>query len=168
MSIFSDAAKLALKGLKAAGLGIIEELFPGRSDSPEKLKAKMAMQDAIHNFELESQRIDLERDQLDSKREAEWNRRTEALEGTANDLKGIKFFGPLVIFMRGAFRPLFTYLVAYFDIMWFSGKWEKPEPDFLLVINLVVLVFWFGERALKNLMPVFGRFIQTKNGGGGE
>jgi len=114
---------------------------------------------------------------------ARWNEQEEifyerikAMEGTASDLLQLPVIGRIVIFLRGIQRPLWGFLVLYMDLMIFSGKWSisriaaaNPEiaPDLvslIWLINLVVLAFLFGERAVKNVMPFFERFMAVKTG----
>ena len=101
-----------------------------------------------------------------NKQEQMFNERTIALEGTAGDLKSVPFVGPILIFLRGAFRPLFAYLVAYFDWAYFiSGMtWTDKQESLLYAVNLLVLAFFFGERAIKNVMPVITQMFAAKNG----
>lgn len=88
--------------------------------------------------------------------EMEFSRRTSAMEGTASDLQHFGFLGKVVVFARGMFRPLFSYCVAYWDWVYFVSErtWTDQQQTLLLTVNLIVLVFYFGERAVKNLAPV--------------
>ena len=82
---------------------------------------------------------------------------TKEMEGTASDLKDVPFLGPIIIFLRGAFRPIFAYFTMYLDFMWFTtdtGHWSDQQNTAMIVINIIVLVFFFGERTVKNLMPL--------------
>lgn len=94
------------------------------------------------------------------------NKRIADLEGTASDLKAIPFFGTLVLFARGMQRPIWGYVVMWGDYMWFSGQWvlEDQQHSALWVINLLVLGFLFGERAVQNLAPLITEMIKAKKG----
>jgi len=97
--------------------------------------------------------------------EAAFNKRTIELEGTASDLKTIPFIGGLVIFLRGAFRPLFAYGTGYIDWVYFTTDttaWGPQHETLLISINLLVLVFFFGERAMKNVMPLITGALMAK------
>ena len=97
--------------------------------------------------------------------EATFNKRTIDLEGTASDLKSIPYVGALIIFLRGAFRPLFAYGTAYIDWVYFTTDttdWPQQQQTLLISINLLVLVFFFGERALKNVMPLITSALMAK------
>ncbi len=99
--------------------------------------------------------------------EAEFNSRMIAMEGSMQDLKAVPFVGAFIIFLRGCFRPLCGYCTLYADWMWFSGSWVTTEQmsKVLLMINLIVLTFYFGERTIKNLMPLFEPILLQWVGG---
>ena len=68
-------------------------------------------------------------------------------EGTAKDVPWIVFT------LRSMIRPCFTILVGYFDYIFFTGgttTWNPEAITLLKAINVIVLVFWFGERAVAN------------------
>lgn len=68
-------------------------------------------------------------------------------EGEAKDLH------PLVNAFRSLIRPLFTIAVAYWDWLYFTTTASSMDPErlaLLKTINLIVLFFWFGERAVTN------------------
>mgnify|MGYP001048627781 CR=1 FL=1 len=77
-------------------------------------------------------------------------------EGSAEDYTKIPLFGPLLLLLRGIVRPGVTAAVIYFDSQYFtvvkSGAeaWPDGVAQILLWMNVLVLGFWFGERALKN------------------
>ena len=87
------------------------------------------------------------------------------------------WLGRIVIFLRGAQRPIWGYFVLVMDIMVFSGRWnlvklaEQTKTASMVdiqsafwIINFLVLGFLFGERAVKNVMPL----LQKQMGGGGS
>ena len=96
--------------------------------------------------------------------EAAFNERTIAMEGTAKDLQAVPYVGAVIIFMRGAFRPLFAYMTGYLDFVYLTQgmSWTERQETLLLAINLLVLVFFFGERAMKNIMPLITNAFVAK------
>lgn len=90
--------------------------------------------------------------------------RISQLEGTASDLKSVPFVGPLVLFLRGLQRPLWGYATLFMDYMWFS-EWTtltSKQESALMAINILVLGFLFGERAIKNVMPLITKLFEAK------
>jgi len=77
-------------------------------------------------------------------------------EGSADDYTKIRFFGPLLILIRGIVRPGVTAAVMYFDFKYFTviksgaDAWPAGMAQILMWMNIIVLSFWFGERAIKN------------------
>ncbi len=68
-------------------------------------------------------------------------------EGAAKDVPR------LIVILRAMIRPAFTILVGWFDFLFFTGQtstWAPEAIAMLKAINIIVLAFWFGERALKN------------------
>lgn len=105
-------------------------------------------------------------DEHDLERERMFNERTIQMEGTAKDLQALPIAGPIVIFLRGAFRPLFAYFTAYLDFRYYVGgmDWTDQQQTLLLTVNALVLTFFFGERALKNILPHVAQVFVAKNG----
>ena len=83
---------------------------------------------------------------------------------SAEDLNAIPVLGKLIIFLRGMQRPFWGFGVFYLDNRWFFSvdEFTDRQEITLLVINLLVLGFLFGERALKNLMPLFTKLLEAK------
>lgn len=74
-------------------------------------------------------------------------------EGAAKDISHIPVVGPLLTLLRAAIRPVFTMLVGYLDWIYFTAAvadWSEDQAALLKAINIIVLMFWFGERAVKN------------------
>ncbi|MCK4443813.1 MAG: hypothetical protein KAW09_04670, partial [Thermoplasmata archaeon] len=81
-------------------------------------------------------------------------------EGAAKDVPRF------IVVFRSSIRPLFTCLVGYFDWIFFTGSTTSWHPDaitFLKAVNILVLGFWFGERALKN-SGIVDILLKKKNG----
>lgn len=85
-------------------------------------------------------------------------------EGTSKDLKSIPVLGSIVLFLRGAQRPVWGFLTIYLDLRWFFGglTFTEQQQTALIVINVLVLGFLFGERALLNLEPLLTRLINKQ------
>ena len=120
-------------------------------------------------LKLELERLAFEKqkqaDAMMADAERQVTERISLLEGTATDLRSVPVIGPIMLFMRGAQRPVWGFAVLYADIMWFSGKWgvmTTQQESALWVINLLVLGFIFGERAVANLAPVIADIMTRR------
>jgi hypothetical protein len=140
-------------------VGFIRDRFPAKLSEAE-----------LAEIEAEADRRDMDKKERAEEWAAQQEQRffdfTRDMEGTASDLKQVPFLGPIIIFLRGAFRPVFSYFTMYLDYRWFvhdTSKWTEQQMTAMIVINLIVLVFFFGERAVKNLAPLIARVF----GGGG-
>ncbi|MFC1567333.1 hypothetical protein ACFL3R_00665 [Thermodesulfobacteriota bacterium] len=98
---------------------------------------------------------------LANQADAEFNARIKEMEGTAGDLKSVPVIGAVVIFLRGLQRPMWGFATLYLDYMSFSSSWKLTEKQdgILLAINFLVLGFLFGERAVKNVMPLISAYF---------
>ncbi len=66
-------------------------------------------------------------------------------EGAAKDVP------KLIVYFRSLIRPVFTCLVGYLDFLYFtSATMTGDQADLLKAVNIIVLTFWFGERAITN------------------
>ncbi len=136
----------------------IKEYFPPKATPEEAARLEMAIRQNAHQIELQVADQQLEQ-------QKEFNDRISELEGTAKDLQQFGWIGKIVIFLRGVQRPMWGYMVAYMDIMVYSGKWtiEKGtqlESSFW-IINFLVLGFLFGERAIKNIIPLVATYLKS-------
>ncbi len=123
----------------------------------EKQEAKALLLELQHKQEMEALKLSLETEQ-------EFNQRIKDLEGTASDLSQSGWMGKVVLFLRGAQRPVWGYFVAFMDYMVFAGRWslnanERLESAFW-IINFLVLGFLFGERAVKNVGPLVSKMMK--------
>jgi hypothetical protein len=137
-------------GLVAKGLDFINDRWPPDMSEGDRKQMEIVVKDMLHQQQLELMNAARQDEQA-------FNERTVQLEGTAGDLKAIPYVGGLIIFMRGAFRPLFSYMTMYIDYLYFvqdTTGWTDRQEALLLAINLLVLVFFFGERAMRNVMPL--------------
>lgn len=141
-------------GVFSGVAGLIEKYWPP-DVSPEK-RAEFDL--ALTRLQQE-QTIKLA--EIAQETDAEFNRRLRDMEGTANDLKAVPVIGHLLILLRGAQRPLWGMGALLFDYQVFSGAWtvEEHQNSILLAINLLVLGFLFGERAVRNVAPLLYQFF---------
>lgn len=119
--------------------------------SPTQLaEIEIKMADLLHEKEKEANRVLADAEQQLNKRIAEQ-------EGTAKDLMSLGgFFGKPIIFLRGLQRPVWGFATLYMDFKWFfeTSKMTEQQQTALIVINVLVLGFLFGERTIKNLQPL--------------
>ncbi|MBN1930730.1 MAG: hypothetical protein JW786_03885 [Desulfobacterales bacterium] len=98
--------------------------------------------------------------------EEEVNNQIESISNTTNDLKQLPRLGKIGLFLRGIQRPVWGFAVLYIDLMVFSGSggWkiedDSPLSATFLALNILVLGFLFGERAIKNLLPLFSKYMK--------
>lgn len=128
--------------------------FPPDLTPQERAEMEMGLEKLL----MDKQR---QADQVVAEAKAEFNQRIKDLEGTAADLKTIPIIGPLVIFLRGLQRPVWGFATLYFDYKWFveGDNWDEHKSLALIAINVLVLSFLFGERSLKNLLPLIDAIL---------
>lgn len=157
MSIFKKLLDGVTGGFVATAVDTLKEYFPADM-SPEQ-KASLALK----TKQLEAN-IQQQMDSAANVAEEVLTSRIAQLEGTASDLKCVPFVGPLVLFLRGLQRPLWGYATLFMDYMWFS-EWTtltSKQESALMAINILVLGFLFGERAIKNVMPLVTKLFEAK------
>ncbi len=161
MGMLSKVLDVASGGLAKQVIEAVQNYWPPEL-SPDK-KAELQLQ-------LQTLADARERATADAVNEAEKriNERVAQYEGTAADLRGMPLIGPLMLFVRGAFRPVCAYAVLVLDFKVFSGSWSLAQDSQLAsafwVINVLVLGFFFGERAVRNVMPLITETMARKNG----
>jgi len=140
-------------------IDVVKAYFPPSMSEAEKTQAELAMVKV--KSELEGKLNDTMQ-QI----QAGYEQRIRDLEGTAADLKTIPIIGNVVIFFRGMQRPLWGYAVLFLDYQVFAGEWVIVEGSrydtCFLIINLLVLGFLFGERAIQNVAPLIERLVAVK------
>ena len=164
-NLFGGAVKAVLNtvtgGLSGTILNIIDDVVPGGL-TPEQ---RAAVQERT-----ETELTKREENAHKAAGEAERNLtdRISKLEGTAKDLLQMPYIGRLIIFLRGAQRPMWGYGTLYMDFQVFSQTWPiQPGPVEVAfwTINFLVLGFLFGERAIKNVAPLVLQLLgRGKNG----
>ncbi|MCB1026110.1 MAG: hypothetical protein KDB79_17060 [Acidobacteria bacterium] len=124
---------------------IVDKIFPDKLNEAEKAEAKakaerivaetLLMKDgAFRNFVLD-------------------------YEGKAADLS------PTVQIIRSMVRPILTMMFSIvFSWMLLHPIDYKPEQiQVVFWIELIVLGFWFGDKATGNIIPAFAKFVEAKN-----
>jgi len=148
------------KGIAGTVMDAVEKYWPPDVSPEKKAEFQMAVTKEMHCHELAILEAAHKQDQ-------EFNQRIKDLEGTAADLKSIPILGTFMIFLRGCQRPIWGLATLAIDYMWFSGGWEIPDgsqkSNAFIAINVLVLGFLFGERAMQNVMPYIIQFFGVKN-----
>lgn len=139
--------------------GVMAYLPPDLSPT-QKAEIELKVQAMLHEKELETNK------QL-NEAAAQLDRRIAEQEGTAKDLLAMPLLGRLVLFLRGLQRPVWGFATIYMDYTWFFnndalGFSEKQETAMIL-INILVLGFLFGERTIKNLSPLIIKVFGATN-----
>ena len=158
MAIFDKLASLFGGGLVDSMLDTVKAYFPPGMTPQQEAELKLELERLA--FEKQKQA-----DAMLADAERQVTERISLLEGTATDLRSVPIIGPVMLFMRGAQRPAWGFAVLYADMMWFSGKWgvlTAQQESALWVINLLVLGFIFGERAVANLAPVISDIMSRR------
>ncbi|MGF1878104.1 hypothetical protein L4D77_22690 [Photobacterium frigidiphilum] len=156
MSILAKITDVIGGSLFGSVKELITDYFPPDM-SPEK---KAELRQKIDEMEFKKQIAILE---AAADAEKTLNQRIAEQEGTASDLKQLPIVGRIVLFLRGLQRPMWGFFVMYLDFEWFTKAptYTEQQQSALIVINLLVLGFLFGERTITNLKPliveVFGR-----------
>lgn len=146
-------------GLVSNIIDVAKSYFPQDMSDAQKMEAEMKMLQIKAGVDLQIQ------DMLNESERA-FNDRIIQMDGTAEQLKGIWFIGPAIILLRAIQRPIWGFGTLYMDWMVFSDSWKIPvdsrEDMCFLVINLIVLIFLFGEKAFKNIAPLIERLLAVR------
>jgi len=123
--------------------------FPPDLTPQQKLEAELAMERFLSEKEIQTNKILTDA-------AAQLDKRIAEQEGTASDLKGIPVLGPIILFLRGLQRPAWGFGTMYMDNRWFfdTGSFTEQQQTAMIIINVLVLGFLFGERTIKNLSPL--------------
>ncbi|MGY8897787.1 MAG: hypothetical protein ACKVI8_07115 [Paraglaciecola sp.] len=164
MSTLTSIANFLTGGFGEKIVEGIQAYFPPSLSDAEKANIELALKQQIHAATMDLQNAaQAERQQFDD--------RVKQLEGTASDLARFGWLGSIIMFLRGCQRPVWGYLTLYMDLCWFSGKWgalSSQQESAFWIVNLLVLGFLFGERAIKNLMPLITEFMKQRSSSKGE
>jgi hypothetical protein len=157
MSIFKKLLDGVTGGFVSTAVDTFKDYFPPDMSAEQ-----------IEDLELRTKKLqsDIQQQMDNASNIAEelLTNRISQLEGTASDLKSVPFVGPMVLFLRGLQRPLWGYATLFMDYMWFS-EWTtltSKQESALMAINILVLGFLFGERAIKNVMPLITKLFEAK------
>jgi hypothetical protein len=155
----------AVKGLGITLLEGIKAYFPPSMTPQERASIELALSKAASEREV------IIREAANAAT-TQFNERIKEMEGTASDLKSIPFLGAVILFLRGCQRPFWGFACAYFDWEWFTSPSPSTLTDrqqlALLFINILVLTFLFGERALQNLAPLIDKILVRFLGGASD
>lgn len=157
MSVFSKLTSFVTGGLFKEVKSLIQDYYP--PDMSPQQKAELERK--LSELEVSKQKVILE-NLADA--EKTLNTRISEQEGTASDLKQLPIIGRLVLFLRGVQRPLWGFFAMYLDYVWFttSPGYTEQQQTALIVINILVLGFLFGERTIKNLSPLIVKIFGPK------
>ena len=150
MSFFSGLADKLTGGLAGRVMDTVEKYFPPDLSPTDKAN----LQHAVQQLEAQERRA---AEAVEAAGEERFNARIKQMEGTAADLRTMPILGPLVIFLRGTQRPVWGFATLAMDWHWFTSSgtnFSEQQGTALIVINTLVLGFLFGERAVKNVMPL--------------
>lgn len=157
MGVLSKLMTLLSGGFSSKIVDTIRDYFPPSMTDKEKREFELKLMEI-------SQAQEIELLKAANTAEAEFNQRIKDMEGTAADLKQIPVLGSIILFLRGCQRPIFGFFTLLMDYLVFSGSWTIEQNSRLesafFAINLLVLGFLFGERAVKNVLPLFERYIK--------
>lgn len=150
MSFLSKIGNVLSGGIFSEAKELITDYFP--PDMNEQQKAEL-------NIRLEELAQKKQKQIMDAAADAEktLNQRISQHEGTAKDLLAMPVLGRCVIFLRGVQRPAWGFFTMYLDYVWLtsaSSAYTEQQQTALIVINMLVLGFLFGERTIKNLEPL--------------
>lgn len=153
--MFSKILNIFSGGLADTVMDGIKTYFP--PDMSDEQKAALNLE--LQKIELQKQ-AELTAAVAESERLV--NERIAQHEGTAKDLMALPVVGRIVIFARGCQRPIWGFATLWADLQWLSGSWgtlTERQESALWVINLLVLGFLFGERAVKNITPLISQYF---------
>lgn len=157
-SIFSGVKSLFSSGSDSIAGKIVDEVTKRLPMTTEqKAQLEIAVKEVTHKQALEVM-------QMLNDTEAQFNKRIADMEGTASDLKSVPIVGHIILLLRGAQRPIWGFGVLYFDSLLFLKRFTLNPDDLsgviLVVANVLVLGFLFGERAMKNVLPILMPWIE--------
>ena len=110
MSVFSKILDFVSGGIGEKIVETVQGQFPARMSEADRKKVEEAIRQAAREHETKLIAL-AQAEQL------EFNNRLRDLEGTATDLNASGIFGRIIIFLRGAQRPLWGYFVLFLDFM---------------------------------------------------
>jgi hypothetical protein len=149
--MFDKIIEFLTGGFATKLIDTVRGFFPPSMSEAEKKEFELKLMEITNQHDLELLR------EVNAA-EAEFNTRIKDMEGTASDLSKLPYLGSVILFLRGCQRPAFGILVLVMDYQVFSGGWNLSDGSRIesafFAINILVLGFLFGERAVKNIMPL--------------
>jgi len=151
-----------LGGLAETVVDVVAGQFPEKMSEAEKAKLTMAIK------KIESEK-EIEMMKTWNDQEKNFQDYTKEMEGTAKDLLAIPILGHVMVFLRASLRPTISALTIYADMMIWSGSWNLTVTaasnadqawSLLWMVNILVFSTLFGERAMKNILPLVERIIE--------
>jgi hypothetical protein len=124
----------------------------------QRAEIELKLQEQLHKKQVEANRV------LEDASKA-LDARIAEQEGTAKDLQQFGWVGKIIVFLRGVQRPAWGFGTFWLDVQWFFGEhleFTLTQERTLLVINILVLGFLFGERTMKNLTPLLTNIFGAK------
>ncbi len=124
--------------------------FPPDMSPQQKAEAELKISEMLNEKQREA-------NQALADAASQLDKRIAEQEGTAKDLLAMPVFGRIVLFLRGLQRPVWGFATMYMDQQWFfgdNGTFTEQQQTAMIVINVLVLGFLFGERTIKNLEPL--------------
>lgn len=169
MSFFGKIMNYLSGGVGDKIVDTVKDYFPPKMGEAERMQIEEAIRKTAREHELKL--IELAQAEQQS-----FEDRIKEMEGTAKDLQRFGFLGNLVVFLRGMQRPIWGFFVLYLDYSVFiAGKWPTGmesgteslgldlESAFWM-INFLVLGFLFGERAMRNVLPLLQQKLGANAG----
>lgn len=146
---------------KVTGIEDPQRAIDAISENPE---LALQLKSATMDYLIANREIDL-------KEQVEHNRHVAEMEGTARDLLAVPVLGHIMIFLRGSQRVLWGFGALYITLMSLAGGWsftktvigaqgeavvitDTQKMLLVIILDLLVLSVLFGERALKNVLPI--------------
>ncbi len=157
MSFFSKVVDFFSGGMGDKIVNTVKDYFPPDMSEKERAQLENAIRQSARDHELKLTALAQEET-------AKFNQRIKEMEGTTKDLKQFGWIGSIVIFLRGLQRPFWGFGTFYLDIVWLFGTntFSEKQELALVLINVLVLGFLFGERAMKNVAPLLARIAEAK------
>lgn len=123
--------------------------FPPDMTPQQKAEAELALTEALNERQLQANKMLTDA-------AAQLDKRISEQEGTAKDLAQMPILGRAILFLRGLQRPVWGFATLAMDWKWFFGThtFTDQQQTAMIVINVLVLGFLFGERTIKNLEPL--------------
>ena len=149
----SELGNMLTGGLAQTIFDGIKAYFPPDMTPEQQARLRLELERIEQNKRQQTDKALLDAEQM-------LTERISKLEGTASDLKSLPVVGRLMLFARGCQRPVWGFFTMYLDWCWFS-EWTLSEKQqlALIVVNILVLGFLFGERAIRNLAPLISRLF---------